>query len=183
MVVTTMNTENADREFIKSILMNYSYIENILWYKSNAVASSRLQFNKSRILDYHCHLRNISNIMSQKVHTCTDTIVGIGYYGSILASSISSMLSKNLSIIKTLKYNHKTASQAKMGSLANEICLVDFCLYTGKRLLQASRLIRSAGGSINNIIVLADMEKNGRKNLESAGLKVDAIFNLTELRR
>jgi len=62
--------------------------------------------------------------------------------------------------------------------------IVDDVVTTGGSTIQAIRSARQAGLLVQRAIVLVDREEDdGRKNIEAEGVKFDALFTLSELRK
>jgi orotate phosphoribosyltransferase len=86
-------------------------------------------------------------------------------------------------IVRKNAKEHGTQRQVEGPALkaGDRVVLVDDVATTGKSLVEAKQVLDSLGVIAEKAIVIVDRNEGARENLSRAGLKLESIFNLTDL--
>ncbi|HSV49459.1 MAG TPA: phosphoribosyltransferase family protein, partial [Candidatus Acidoferrales bacterium] len=63
----------------------------------------------------------------------------------------------------------------------DKVLLVDDLLTTGLTLKNSVEALRAEGGIVNDVVVFLDREEGGKQLLESNGVKVHALLNVSDV--
>lgn len=86
-------------------------------------------------------------------------------------------------IVRKNAKEHGTQRQVEGPALkaGDRVVLVDDVATTGKSLVEAKQVLDSLGVIVEKAIVIVDRNEGAQENLSRAGLKLESIFNLTDL--
>jgi orotate phosphoribosyltransferase len=86
-------------------------------------------------------------------------------------------------IVRKSAKAHGTGRLVEGPALAagKRVVLVDDVATTGKSLIEAKQVLDAMGVIAEKAIVIVDRNEGAKENLKQAGLKLESIFNLTDL--
>jgi len=128
-------------------------------------------------------LAALGRMFSTYIHDSTTLIAGAELGGVALAASASMASGKPFVIIRNAKKDYGT-SKPYEGRLADadSVLLVEDIATTGGQVLEAAKLIRQVGASVERIVAVIDRQEGARENIESAGLAFESLFTKADLR-
>jgi len=111
-----------------------------------------------------------------------DCLAGIPYAGLPLAVAMSLASGKPLVYPRKEAKSHGTQRQVEGVFKAGDRALViDDVITTGGAKLEAIAPLRSAGLTVEDILVVVDREQSGAQALEAAGLRLHSVLTITQL--
>lgn len=128
-------------------------------------------------------LRELGAEFGRRVGTRTTLIAGAELGGVALAAAASMASGKPFVIIRNAKKDYGTSKmyEGKL-SKGDVVFLVEDVATTGGQVLEAAKVIRDAGASVEKIVAVIDRGEGARENIEKAGFVFEAILNSEDLR-
>lgn len=112
----------------------------------------------------------------------TDLVCGVPYTALPLATAASIQNNIPMVFCRKEKKEYGTAQQIEGIFAKNQRCLLlEDVITTGKSVMETLEPLRQAGLLVTEVIVVVDREQGGKAFLESQGLKVHALFSLSEI--
>lgn len=111
-----------------------------------------------------------------------ERIVGVPVAGMPIASVVAFTLKKPFLYVRRGGRLHGRGRRIE-GIIApgNRVLLVDDLITTGLSFQKAAKSITAEGGVVNDAVVLIDRQEGGKKRLEKSGIKLHALFSVTEI--
>jgi len=111
-----------------------------------------------------------------------DLIAGAELGGVALAAAASVASGKPFLIVRNTKKDYGTTKLLE-GPLPDKasVLLVEDVATTGGQVLEAARILNEAGADITKIVCVIDRMEGARENIESHGLRFEAILNKHDL--
>jgi orotate phosphoribosyltransferase len=169
---------------------------NIL-HKIDAIKFGVYQLSSGKQSPYYIDLRvipsfpdafrEICDFYSQQITTEIDTknferIAGVPIAGIPFASQIAYNLKKPfLYVRKDIKQHGRERRVEGILISGEKVLLVDDLLTTGLTLKNAVDAVRAEGGVVSDVVVFLDREEGGKQLLESDGVKVHALLNISDV--
>lgn len=128
-------------------------------------------------------LRELGAEFGRRVGPRTTLIAGAELGGVALAAAASMASGKPFVIIRNAKKDYGTSKMFE-GRLnkGDVVLLVEDVATTGGQVLEAAKVIREAGASVEKIVAVIDRGEGARENIEKAGFVFEAILNSEDLR-
>ncbi len=127
-------------------------------------------------------LKALGEMFAEYVTAATTLIAGAELGGVALAAAVSLASGKPFVIIRNAKKGYGTDKPFE-GRLTHRdrVLLVEDIATTGGQVLEAAKLIREIGATVERIVAVIDRQEGARENIESAGLGFASLFNKTDL--
>jgi len=128
-------------------------------------------------------LRELGAAFASRASARTTLIAGAELGGVALAAAASMACGKPFVIIRNAKKDYGTSKMFE-GRLAkgDVVLLVEDVATTGGQVLDAAKVIREAGASVEKIVAVIDRGEGARENIEKAGFVFEAILTAEDLR-
>lgn len=111
-----------------------------------------------------------------------DRLAGIPAAALPLATAAAMKMRKPMIWPRMPAKDHGTGNTIEGGFQAGErVLLLDDLITTGKSKEEAIDILRSAGLEVNDLVVLIERGKQGRRDMEARGVKLKAFFHVREL--
>lgn len=128
-------------------------------------------------------LAALGGAFARHVGPTTTRIAGAELGGVALAAAASMASGKPFVIVRNSKKDYGTSKRFE-GRLepGDVVLLVEDVATTGGQVLEAARIIREAGATVEKIVAVIDRGQGARQNIENAGYRFDAILTAADLR-
>jgi len=116
------------------------------------------------------------------VEDSTTLIAGAELGGVALAAATSLATDRPFVIIRNQKKDYGTSKPFE-GRLTDgdSVLLVEDIATTGGQVLEAAKLIREIGATVERIVAVIDRQEGARENIEAAGFKFDSLLTKEDL--
>lgn len=127
-------------------------------------------------------LQALGSMFAEHVADTTTLIGGAELGGVALAAATSMASGRPFVIIRNQKKDYGT-SKPYEGKLSDgdSVLLVEDIATTGGQVLEAAKLIRDIGASVERIVAVIDRQEGARENIEKAGFRFDSLFTKADL--
>lgn len=127
-------------------------------------------------------LFELGRLFAAKVTAGIDRIAGPELGAVALAAAASMSSGKPFFIVRNQKKGYGGDKLIEGILKAGEtVLIVEDILTTGGQVLEAAKVIQAAGAKVAGICGVIDRLEGARENIESAGLKFDALFTTKDL--
>lgn len=151
-------------------------------FKLRSGITSDTYFDKYRFEAQPKLLRAIAEHMSKMIPAGTEVLAGLEMGGIPIATMISQITEIPTCFVRKEAKKYGTCQFAEGVSVEKkQITIVEDVITSGGQAILSAADLRGAGAVINNVICVIDREQGGFQKLETAGLKMEALFTRTEL--
>jgi len=128
-------------------------------------------------------LRELGAVFAKRASGRTTLIAGAELGGVALAAAASLASGLPFIIVRNAKKEYGTSKPFE-GKLAagDVVLLVEDVATTGGQVLEAAKVIREAGATVEKIVAVIDRGEGARENIETAGYAFEAILSAEDLR-
>jgi orotate phosphoribosyltransferase len=127
-------------------------------------------------------LEALGKLFAEHVTDKTDRIAGAELGAVPLATVAGIAAGKPIVFIRNQKKDYGTAKQVEGIINAGEtILIVEDVLTTGGQVIEAAKVIRDLGATVEKIVAVIDRQEGARQNIEAAGLRFEALFTTSDL--
>lgn len=143
--------------------------------------TSEYYIDLRKLVSYPKILKELCDLIIEKIDSNIDLICGCPYAGIPYASCIS--LKQNIPMIllrkEQKKYGTKKMIEGEF-SQNNNLLLIDDILTSGTSLIESMNYLKNF--NIKQIIVIFDREEGGKEKIENLGYNVISLFSTSDLR-
>jgi len=128
-------------------------------------------------------LAALGRLFAERVSPRTTRIAGAELGGVPLAAAASMAAGKPFVIVRNAKKDYGTSKPFE-GKLerGDVVLLVEDIATTGGQVLEAAKVIREAGASVEKIVAVVDRGEGAAENIRGAGFVFEALFDSKDLR-
>ncbi len=128
-------------------------------------------------------LRAIAESMATLVPVGVDALAGLELGGVPIATMLSQVTGLPVLFVRKAAKPYGTCRLAEGGEVdGRKLLIVEDVVTSGGAILDAARELRARGALLDRVVCAIDRESGGIENLASAGLTLDALFTMTELK-
>lgn len=152
-------------------------------FKLKSGQAAPIQIDLRRLISFPGWMTQVASAYIRTLKTLTfDRLAGIPYAALPIATAIS--LQGNWPYIYPRKTTSRFSKYSTIEGLYNPgetVAVVNDLVITGGSCLDAVACFREVGLTCQDVVVFIDQETGARKALEDAGLRLHALFTLTQL--
>jgi orotate phosphoribosyltransferase len=128
-------------------------------------------------------LTELGRLFAEKVGPRTTLIAGAELGGIALAAAASMAAKLPFVIIRNAKKGYGTSKMYE-GKLqpGDHVLLVEDIATTGGQVVEAAKLIREAGATVERIVAVVDRGQGAAENITTAGFVFESLLNSRDLR-
>lgn len=127
-------------------------------------------------------LRALGEMLAACVGPTTTLIAGAELGGVALAAAASLASGKPFVIVRNARKDYGTSKPFEGKLVAGDrVLLVEDIATTGGQILEAAKVIRELGATVERIVAVIDRQEGARENIERAGLVFEALFLKSDL--
>jgi orotate phosphoribosyltransferase len=128
-------------------------------------------------------LHDIAAAMAALVPSGIDALAGLELGGVPLATLLSQQTGLPARFVRKAAKPYGTCRLAEGGEVRGErLLIVEDVVTSGGAILDAARELRAAGAICERVVCVIDRESGGPENLTAAGLQLDALFTMSQLK-
>jgi len=128
-------------------------------------------------------LRSIAEALADLVPDDVDALAGLELGGVPLATMLSQVTGLPALFVRKAAKTYGTCRLAEGGDVAGRrLLVVEDVVTSGGAVLDAARELSERGALLDRVICVIDRESNGSDNLAAAGLTLEALFTMSELK-
>lgn len=128
-------------------------------------------------------LSELGRLLAERRTPRTTLIAGAELGGVALAAAASMAARLPFVIMRNAKKDYGTGKMYE-GKLApgDVVLLVEDIATTGGQVLEAAKVIRDSGATVEKIVAVVDRGQGAAENIQKAGFEFNALFNSRDLR-
>lgn len=128
-------------------------------------------------------LSALAGLFAGRVSSATTLIAGAELGGVALAAAASMASGLPFVIIRNARKDYGTSKMYEGRISAGDVVLlVEDIATTGGQVLEAAKVIASAGARVEKIVAVVDRGQGAAENISGAGFVFEALFNSVDLR-
>lgn len=170
---------------LEDLILSLHDIEAIRFgkFKLHSGRSSSIYFDLRVLVTYPSVLKQVANAYANRLQLLEfDILAAYPYAGLPIGVAISLEMEVPLIYPRKQVKNYGTAKQIEgVWEVGQRVVLIEDLITSGKSILEAGAIMKSAGLQISESVVLIDREQGGKEDLAAQGHTVHSIFALTQL--
>ena len=127
-------------------------------------------------------LQALGAMFAEKLPPETDRLAGPELGAVALAAATAMHAGKPFVLVRNSKKGYGSGKLVEgVFEKGDTVLIVEDILTTGGQVLEAAQSIKDAGCEVERIVAVIDRQEGARQNIESAGVKFDALFTSQDL--
>ena len=127
-------------------------------------------------------LLELGKMIASKIPADAQRIAGPELGAVPLAASAAMQCGKPCLFVRNQKKEYGSAQQIEgVYNAGEKVVLIEDIVTSGGQVIEAAKTLKDAGLIVLKVIVIIDREEGGREAIEGAGIKMDSLFNTTDL--
>ena len=128
-------------------------------------------------------LRDLAVTLATLVPSDVVALAGLELGGVPIATMLSQVTGLAARFVRKQAKDYGTCRLAEGGEIeGHRLLIVEDVITSGGAVLDAARELRTRGAHCGRVLCVIDRESGGRENLATAGLELDALFTMSELK-
>ena len=128
-------------------------------------------------------LKAIAHHMVALVPDNTDILAGLETGGSPIAIMLSQITLRPVRFVRKKAKDYGTCNLVEGGSVAGRgFTVIEDVVTSGGQIIKSVHELRKMGAFVTDALCVIDRESGGVQNLERIGIKLHALFTISELR-
>ncbi len=169
-----------DRSELGRRIYQTSHLIGEFRLRSGAIASE--YFDKYRFEAHPELLRAIGEALEPLVPRDADGLAGLELGGVPLAVMLSQLTGLPTYFVRKQAKSYGTRKLAEGGDLdGRRLVVVEDVITTGGAVLTSCHDLGEGGAKVSDVVCVIDREAGGPEQLQSAGLRLHALFRMSEL--
>jgi orotate phosphoribosyltransferase len=149
--------------------------------RSGAVSNE--YFDKYRFESDPTLLRAIAEALAPLVPPAVDALAGLELGGIPLATMLSQVTDRPAVFVRKQAKTYGTCQLAEGGEIAGRrLCIVEDVVTSGGAILDAATELRQRDAELGPVLCVIDRESGGGEKLAVEGLRLQALFTMSELK-
>jgi orotate phosphoribosyltransferase len=152
-------------------------------FKLRSGATSSEYFDKYQFEAVPALLRAIAAHMAPLVPPDTELLAGLEMGGIAIAAALSMETGLPCVYVRKKAKEYGTCKLAEGPSVEGKrVCVVEDVITSGGQVVISTNDLRGMGALIDHVVCVIDRESGGRAALREAGLELNALFTMSELK-
>jgi orotate phosphoribosyltransferase len=169
------------RKDLAAYIFKTSYLRGE--FKLRSGQKSNEYFDKYRFESDPELLREIAKKMTPLIPNNTQVLAGLEMGGIPIATALSLESGIPTCFVRKAAKEYGTMKLAEGADIqGKKICVIEDVITTGGQVIESVQLLRKAGAEIADVLCVIDREQGGRDKLQEAGLWLQSLFKMTELK-
>ena len=169
------------RKDLAACIFKTSYLRGE--FKLRSGQKSNEYFDKYRFESDPELLREIAKKLTPLIPSKTQVLAGLEMGGIPIATALSLESGLPLCFVRKAAKEYGTMKLAEGADIhGKKICVIEDVITTGGQVIESVDLLRKAGAEIADVLCVIDREQGGRDKLQAAGLWLQSLFKMTELK-
>jgi orotate phosphoribosyltransferase len=174
-------TSSIDRDTLGARVYGAAHLTGSFVLRSGVTSSE--YFDKYRFEADPILLRDLAEALVPLVPTDVDALAGLELGGVPLATMLSQVTGIPARFVRKEAKTYGTCQLAEGGDLDGlRCCIVEDVVTSGGAVLDAARELRARGAVLDVVLCVIDRESGGVDQLGAAGLRLRALFTMTDLK-
>ena len=158
-----------------------AYLQGEFKLRSGAV--SHEYFDKYLFEANPALLQEIAQAMNRFVPEDVDALAGLEMGGIPIATILSQVTGLPTLFVRKAAKPYGTCRLAEGGEVSGKkLLIVEDVVTSGGQIILSAEALRERGAIVENAVCVIDREANGRENLANAGLQLQSLFTMAELK-
>lgn len=175
MHVTTSTPEDLAARVVKRALLRGTFT-----LRSGAV--SNVYFDKYRFESDPLLLAEITRSMAARLPPGADMLAGLEMGGIPVATMLGQQTGLPVVFVRKKAKDYGTCQLAEGGEISGKkLIVVEDVVTSGGQILLSVAELRALGAVISDVVCVIDRESGGAENLAREGLRLHALFTMSEL--
>lgn len=167
-------------ELAKSIF-DISHLTGEFLLRSGKISNE--YFDKYRFESKPEILKEIAEQMAKLLPKDFDYLAGLEMGGIPIATAISFACGKPAVFVRKKAKEYGTCQLAEGADIkGKKIVIIEDVITSGGQVIISTKELKELGAEIDTVLCVIDREQGGREALTDAGLKLNALFTMTELK-
>lgn len=168
-------TKNLAEKLVEKALLHGTFT-----LRSGAV--SNVYFDKYRFESDPALLAEITRAMTAILPSGADMLAGLEMGGIPVATMLAQHTGLPVVFVRKRAKDYGTCQLAEGGDFAGrKLLVVEDVVTSGGQILLSVAELRARGAEITDVVCVIDREAGGVENLAREGLRLHALFNMSEL--
>jgi orotate phosphoribosyltransferase len=152
-------------------------------FKLRSGQKSNEYFDKYRFESDPELLREIAKKLTPLIPSKTQVLAGLEMGGIPIATALSLESGIPICFVRKAAKEYGTMKLAEGADIqGKKICVIEDVITTGGQVIESVELLRKAGAEISDVLCVIDREQGGRDKLQAAGLWLQSLFKMSELK-
>jgi len=128
-------------------------------------------------------LMRICHGLAEKIPEDTELLAGLEMGGIPIATLLSSLTGIPALFVRKSAKAYGTEKLAEGPPFSGKkLTIVEDVVSTGGQIIMSTEALRKAGASVGHAICVIDRESGGKENLAAAGITLQAVLTMTDLK-
>jgi orotate phosphoribosyltransferase len=169
-----------DRRELAAAIHQASHLTGEFQLRSGAVSNH--YFDKYRFESNPQLLRGIVEALVDVVPANTQVLAGLELGGVPVATMLSQVTGLPVVFVRKSPKSYGTRRLAEGGEIVGRrLLVVEDVVTSGGQVLESARALRALGGEVSAALCVIDRESGGTALLGAEGIKLRALFRMSEL--
>lgn len=170
-----------DRQNLANEIYRVSHLTGTFELRSGAISNE--YFDKYQFESIPGLLSEIAKQIVSNIDVEFDLLAGLEMGGIPLATAISSITGKPCVFVRKKAKEYGTKKIAEGPEIeGKKLLIVEDVITSGGQVIISSNGLREMGAVITNAVCVIDRESGGRQKLEEAGIRLNSLFTMSEIK-
>jgi orotate phosphoribosyltransferase len=170
-----MTQDDLRARLVKKALLHGSF-------KLRSGAVSNVYFDKYRFESEPAMLAEISRAMAPLIPAGVEVLAGLEMGGIPVATMLAQQTGLPTVLVRKKAKDYGTCQLAEGGEVGGKkVLVVEDVVTSGGQILLSAAELRALGAEITDVVCVIDRESGGVENLAKEGMRLHALFKMSEL--
>lgn len=169
------------RKELATQIFQTAYLRGEFKLRSGQISNE--YFDKYRFESDPLILDEIARNLAPLVPKGTQLLAGLEMGGIPIATALSLRTGIPVIFVRKSAKDYGTMKFAEgADAIGKNICVIEDVITTGGQVIESTADLRSLNAKVENVLCVIDREQSGEKKLADAGLKLQSLFKMSELK-